>query len=104
VSDVTTTPDAAAALAALRARIDTLDAELVALLARRFAVTDDIGQLKARHALPPADPAREAAQRARLHALATDAGLDPAIAETVLRTIIDAVLERHARWRHQASD
>jgi hypothetical protein len=44
--------------------------------------------LKAAHKLPPADPAREAQQIARLRHLAEDAGLDPDFAEKFLNFII----------------
>jgi len=60
-----------------RASIDRLDAILVYTLAERFRHTQEVGALKAAHDLPAADPAREAAQIARLEQLATEAGLDP---------------------------
>ena len=59
-----------AELRRLRASIDNMDAALVHLLAERFKITQQVGELKAAHGLPPADPAREAQQIARLRALA----------------------------------
>ena len=53
----------------LRASIDNMDAALVHLLAERFKITQQVGELKAAHGLPPADPAREAQQIERLRAL-----------------------------------
>jgi chorismate mutase len=50
----------AARLAELRGTIDNLDAAIVHLLAERFKCTQQVGRLKARHGMPPADPAREA--------------------------------------------
>ena len=44
----------------LRMSIDNMDAALVHLLAERFKITQQVGELKAAHGLPPADPAREA--------------------------------------------
>ncbi|MFE5736584.1 chorismate mutase [Streptomyces celluloflavus] len=79
----------------LRGSIDNLDAALVHLLAERFKCTQQVGELKARHSLPPADPAREAAQIARLRTLAEDARLDPAFAEKFLNFIIDEVVRHH---------
>ena len=61
-------------LRTLRGSIDNLDAALVHLLAERFKCTQEVGELKAAHDLPPADPAREADQIARLRRLAADAG------------------------------
>lgn len=84
-------------LAALRARIDRLDAELVDLLARRFEVTAEVGEHKRRTGMPPADTQREAAQVARLRRLAEEAGLDPAFTEKLLRLIIDEVIRDYAR-------
>ncbi|MDQ1680351.1 MAG: chorismate mutase, partial [Frankiaceae bacterium] len=65
------------------------------LLAERFRLTQQVGELKAAHAMPPADPAREAEQIARLRALAADAGLDPAFAEKFLTFIVQEVVRHH---------
>ena len=48
--------EAAAELRRLRDSIDNMDAALVHLLAERFKITQQVGDLKARHGLPPADP------------------------------------------------
>jgi chorismate mutase len=82
-------------LRALRGSIDNLDAALVHLLAERFKCTQQVGELKAAHNLPPADPAREADQIARLRRLAADARLDPAFAEKFLNFIIEEVVRHH---------
>jgi chorismate mutase len=79
----------------LRGSIDNLDAALVHLLAERFKCTQQVGELKAAHHLPAADPAREADQIARLRRLAEDARLDPAFAEKFLNFIIDEVVRHH---------
>jgi len=45
----------------LRASIDNIDAALIHLLAERFKCTQQVGELKAREGMPPADPMREEA-------------------------------------------
>ncbi len=87
--------DPVARLSRLRASIDNLDAALVHLLAERFKCTRQVGQLKARAGMPPADPAREAYQIDRLRALADSSGLDPAFAEKFLGLIVDEVIRNH---------
>ena len=82
-------------LARLRSSIDNIDAALVHLLAERFKCTQAVGELKAAAGLPPADPAREEEQVARLRALADEAGLDPQFAEAFLAFIIAEVIRHH---------
>jgi chorismate mutase len=79
----------------LRASIDNLDAALVHLLAERFACTQQVGELKARHGLPAADPDREAQQIARLRQLAAESRLDPEFAEKLLAFVVAEVLRHH---------
>lgn len=87
--------DPYAELAGLRGSIDNLDSALVHLLAERFKVTKRVGELKAEHGLPPADPEREQRQIARLRALAEDARLDPEFAEKFLGFIVREVVRHH---------
>lgn len=93
------TEDATAELLALRQSIDNIDAALVHMLAERFRCTQAVGRLKARHGMPPADPAREAAQIARLRALAASAELDPDFAEKFLGFVIREVIRHHEAAR-----
>ena len=82
-------------LGRLRDSIDNLDAALVHLLAERFKCTQEVGQLKASHGMPPADPEREARQIERLRRLAAEAKLDPEFAEKFLNFVIAEVLRHH---------
>lgn len=82
-------------LADLRQSIDNIDAALVHLLAERFRCTQRVGRLKADRGLPAADPRREAAQIARLRALAESADLDPAFAEKFLAFVVEEVIRHH---------
>jgi len=83
-----------------RDSIDRLDAILVYTLGERFKHTRSVGKLKAEHALPPADPTREAVQIARLEELAAQANLDPEFAKKFLNFIIQEVIQHHKQ--HQS--
>ena len=84
-------------LAGYRKSIDNIDAALIHMLAERFRITQAVGAYKARSDLPPADPAREQAQIARLRALAEQAELDPEFSEKFIRFVIEEVIRHHER-------
>jgi len=84
-------------LAILRARIDALDESWVEILAQRFRVTEEIGNLKKAGNLPPVDQKREAGQMERVRQAARRHGLREEVAVKVLRTLIDEVVMNHKR-------
>ncbi|WP_417563131.1 chorismate mutase [Microbacterium sp.] len=79
----------------LRGSIDNIDAALIYLLAERFKCTKQVGRLKAEHAMPPSDPAREDQQVARLRRLAEEADLDPEFAHKWFAFVVAEVIRHH---------
>jgi len=71
-----TTRDAALdSLGQCRQQIESLDRELIGLLAKRVALSKEIGAMKKVAGLPTLDPAREAEVIRRAAAMAREAGL-----------------------------
>ena len=64
------------ALGKCRHEIEQIDRELVALLAKRVAVSREIGAMKKVAGLPTLDPAREAEVIRRAAGLAREAGVN----------------------------
>ncbi|GAA3752300.1 chorismate mutase [Microbacterium kribbense] len=87
--------DPIAALWRLRGSIDNIDAALIYLLAERFKCTKQVGRLKADHAMPPSDLAREEQQIARLRSLAEQAELDPEFAHKWFSFVVAEVIRHH---------
>ena len=98
-NETQTTPAADPVLAAYRKSIDNIDAAIIHMLAERFRITQAVGEHKAKTTLPPADPAREERQIARLRSLSEEADLDPEFSEKFLRFIIDEVIRHHEKAR-----
>ena len=85
------------ALDALRSEIDVIDEELVTILARRFAVTARVGELKRQLVLSPVDREREAQQVIKYRALAKRHGLEPELVVSLFKMIIEEVVVNHRR-------
>jgi len=73
----------------IRQDIDDVDRRLVALLAERAALVQQVVVYKRAHHMGVVDRAREDRMLGRIAELAKDQGLDPRVAQQVLRTIID---------------
>ena len=78
----------------LRAGIDAVDAELVALLAERARYIDRAVALKRDSGLPARIPARVDEVLARVTAQAAAEGFDPALVEAIWRQMIEWSIAR----------
>lgn len=75
-------------LAPLREQIDQIDSQLVELLARRAAVTAQVGRVKQQYALPLYVPEREAALIKARRLQAQQSGVSAELVEDVLRRVM----------------
>ena len=82
-------------LIALRNEIDRIDEELVNLLAERFEITANVGELKAENSLDSADPVREQEKLERLRLLASDKSLNSDLILDIFQTIFAEVVKKH---------
>lgn len=103
---MTTPPGAQEPLAALRAQIDDVDAQVMELLARRLELVAQVGEVKGRHGLPIYDPERERAMIARKREHAAERGLSPDLVEDVLRRCMREAYthEKNMGFTRQAPD
>lgn len=79
----------------MRAEIDEIDLAVLELVSKRFVVTNRVGHYKVAHGIAASDPEREATQIARAREMAAAAGVNPDLAENVLRLVIDEVVRCH---------
>jgi monofunctional chorismate mutase len=82
-------------LSALRARIDSIDADIIALLGKRFEATNQVGLMKAKFELSAVDHERENAQRLRYTNLARQYGLSDELVQAIFKTVIAEVVANH---------
>lgn len=80
--------DSSQRLTKLRSGIDELDAQLIDILAKRSALTSQVGEIKAETGMPVYVPEREAALIDKLRTLATQANISPDLAEDLMRRIM----------------
>ncbi len=76
-------------LGAIRQQIDDVDRRLIGLLAERARLVEGVVRYKRANHMPVVDRGREDEMLARIAVLAKDEGVDPRVAQQVLRTIID---------------
>ena len=79
----------------LRAKIDDIDDAIIAKLAERFKITNQVGEYKAANDLPAKDTNREAKQYQRITELALQHDLDPEFAKAFLAVVIERVIQNH---------
>lgn len=91
-------PAACTTMTQVRAGVDALDHELVALLARRFAFMDAAGRIKQDRAAVR-DEARKAQVIANAEAAAAAAGLPPGLASELWERLVEAsIAYEFQRW------
>ena len=81
----------------LRARIDALDASLIALFAERSALIDRAARIKAEHGLPARIDWRVEEVVANARRNAADAGLDGALFGQIWRQLVEAAIAQEER-------
>jgi|SRR5688572_29283739 chorismate mutase len=86
------------ALGDLRDQIDQIDAEIIAALARRFAVTGQVGKLKAEFGLNSVDPVREQEKLQKLKTLANEKGLNSDFVHDLFQHIFNEVVKNHRSY------
>ncbi|CAM3217278.1 chorismate mutase [Paracoccus nototheniae] len=84
-------------MAALRTEIDAVDAQLMALLARRHALIDRAAQIKSGNGLPARIEARVEEVVANIRDHARGHGLDPDLYDRLWRQLIEAAIAQEER-------
>jgi 4-amino-4-deoxychorismate mutase len=96
MGDANNQPD----LDAMRRDIDAADDEIVASLAKRFAVCEQIAEYKRVHGLPITQPSRVVEVKARVARLSTSLGLAPDVALAIYDVIIDEASRLEKEHNH----
>ncbi|HJN94200.1 MAG TPA: chorismate mutase [Gammaproteobacteria bacterium] len=81
----------------VREKIDAIDRKLLELLAERFALTHQVGLLKANLELEAVDTVREAQKLANLRALCEEYELNPDFVTVLFTSIMEEVVRNHRR-------
>ncbi len=88
-----------AELLEVREKIDTIDKQLIHFLGRRFALTHQVGLLKANKALDAVDTRRESEKLAEISALCQQHDLNPALVTELFSKIMEEVVKNHRLLR-----
>lgn len=83
----------------LRGEVDALDQELIEILVRRFSVTEEIGNVKAKNNLPSEDEQREAKQYKKFKKYADEYGLPREMLKEIFQTVMKFVKLRHSELK-----
>src|SRR5690606_38248195 len=87
----------------LRHRLSEVDRELIELIAARQRIVADIGAHKIEHAVPTRDYEREKEVLKGARAQAAELGLEPDLAEEVMRLLITSSLTQQEQTRVAAA-
>ena len=82
----------------LRDSIDSIDEEILSALARRFEITNKVGQLKATHGLESVDPVREQEKLMRLRQSAEQKGLSSRFVHELFQQLFNEVVKNHRNF------
>ena len=82
-----------------REKIDEIDRRMIELLADRFTLTEEVGQLKASNDLTAVDPKRESEKLQILQSLAQELGISPKLVSSIFSEIMAEVVANHNRIR-----
>jgi chorismate mutase len=88
-------------MTSIRMEIDSVDEQVVALLARRFALTHRVGELKAAIGEAPLNAARQAQRRQFLERLAVTHRVESRLIMDLFARIQKETLASHARLAGQ---
>jgi len=95
--DTLTAPENCTSMATLRAQIDSIDVELIALLVTRSRYIDRAVDLKKIEGLPARTTDRVAEVLDKVAATATAQGLDPALARKLWGELIEWSIQRELK-------
>ncbi len=91
-------------LLAIRQRIDDIDRGIVELLRERFALTHEVGLLKANRELDALDTRREEEKLNALATLSEANQLDPDLVRDLFRRVMDEVVRNHERLKSDSRE
>jgi isochorismate pyruvate lyase len=94
-----TEPDACQAMAEVRAGVDAVDADILALLARRFAYMDAAARIKEER-----DSVRDDARKAQVIANARKAALEHRLPQELVAEMWEALVEGSIAYEYERWD